>query len=294
MQRDELKALTLNMLTKLSKQNENFTLEEAIEYLKNSNDIFNIDDKIEKLKDDYKEVAVESINSYKKANQSFEKIAQKQQEHLENINQNSNHIDLGFIQAKFSDIQDHLLQEVQRANSEISRLTEKVKLLEEESNIDPLTKTFNRRALNRHLELICKKGSLKQELHLVIMDLDDFKNINDKYGHIAGDKILIFIANILKKLLRDGDKVFRYGGEEFVIILNRLTSEQCSKIANRILKQISDSNLIYKNDTIGVTVSMGGTKYKDSDTPDTLLNRADEALYEAKNSGKNKFVAKLD
>ncbi|NPA66632.1 MAG: GGDEF domain-containing protein, partial [Epsilonproteobacteria bacterium] len=103
---------------------------------------------------------------------------------------------------------------------------------------------------------------------------------------------LIFIAQILKKLLRDGDKIFRYGGEEFIIILNRISTQECIIITERILKQISANKLIYKGDTINVTASIGITKYNENDTPETLINRADIALYEAKNSGKNKIVIK--
>ena len=114
----------------------------------------------------------------------------------------------------------------------------------------------------------------------------NFKVINDTYGHIAGDKILIFIANILKKTLRDGDKIFRYGGEEFILILNRLDNIHCLKIASRILELINKNKLIYKGESINVTVSIGTTIYNISDTPDSMIHRADKALYRAKKDGK--------
>jgi diguanylate cyclase (GGDEF)-like protein len=125
------------------------------------------------------------------------------------------------------------------------------------------------------------------------LDVDDFKVINDTFGHIAGDKILIFIANILKKTLRDGDKVFRYGGEEFVIVLNRITDEHCKNITLRILELIRKNKLIYKGQSINVTMSIGATKYKESDNEDTLMSRADKALYRAKNSGKNQMYSEI-
>jgi diguanylate cyclase (GGDEF)-like protein len=196
------------------------------------------------------------------------------------------------IQEKFKDIQEHLNSEVNKANEEIKRLKQKVKQLQDESNLDPLTKTLNRRALKKYLSNVCNKQNFKHELHLLIIDLDDFKLINDKYGHIAGDKILIFISNMLKHTLRDGDKIFRYGGEEFIIVLNRINKEQCEIITKRLVDKISSNNLLYKGESIKVTVSIGSTTFKVGDTPESLIHRADEALYEAKRTGKNKHIIK--
>jgi diguanylate cyclase (GGDEF)-like protein len=126
-----------------------------------------------------------------------------------------------------------------------------------------------------------------------MLDIDDFKKINDTYGHIVGDKVLIFIANLLRKTLRDGDKVFRYGGEEFVVILNRVTKEKCEEIAKRLLHVISTNKLLYKGDSVKVTISIGATNYIDGDTPDKLLARADKALYNSKKRGKNQLNMEL-
>ncbi len=300
MKKEQLQEVVTNILyylqTKISK---GATLQEAIQKVQESQDIFDdieyqalsVTETLEKLKESYKDIALESLESYKESNKEFQNIANKHQSSFQEIQQKDGHINLDLIQEKFADIQEHLVKEIKRANDEIARLSEKVTLLEEESNIDALTKIFNRRALEKYLETICKKGSLKHELHLIILDIDDFKKINDKYGHIAGDKILIFIAQTLKKMLRDGDKVFRYGGEEFVIILNRITTQNCKTIAQRILQTISKNHLIYKNNTIKVTVSMGATKFQNNDTPTSLLERADKALYEAKKGGKNRFIS---
>jgi len=183
--------------------------------------------------------------------------------------------------------------EVVKANKIISQLTEQVKTLEETSKLDALAKVFNRRALSSYLDTVCSKEHMKYELHLLMMDIDDFKAINDRYGHIAGDKILIFIANILKKTLRDGDKIFRYGGEEFIIILNRLEKDKCEQVAVRLLELISGNKLIYKGETINVTISIGATMLIKSDTPDSLISRADKALYKAKENGKNQMSSEV-
>ncbi len=305
MKKEELKETIIAILHYLKSQISNdapVTLDDAIAYLQNDDmRLDNIDyqhnslDKtLETIKDEYKQLAIESIDSYESSTKNMHSIAKKQHEELQSIeeaNKDEDAIDLDLIKEKFSSIQDHMVKEVERANAQIHQLKEKVKLLEEKSNLDALTKAFNRRALENYLEKLTKKGNLKRELHLLMLDIDNFKQINDKYGHVAGDKILVFIAHTLKKTLRDGDKVFRYGGEEFVVILNRIDTQNCIKIANRILQLISTNKLVYKNDTIQVTVSAGGTKFFPGDTPENILERADKALYEAKQTGKNKFIS---
>jgi diguanylate cyclase (GGDEF)-like protein len=278
--------------------NEPLTLQKTIQYLNENDTVFekinyeedSLNEFFEHLKEKYKDVASQSINSYKETNESFKIIAQKHKEVILDCSDESK-IDISSIQSKFNEIQEHMISEITKANDKISQLSKQIKHLEEESNIDPLTKTFNRRALNNYLKKIFKKQFSKPQLHLLLIDIDDFKKINDTYGHIAGDKILIFIANLLKQTLRDGDKVFRYGGEEFVIILNRISPKECNIIANRILKNISSNKLIYKGDNIEVTASIGGTVHKQDDSIDSFIARADKALYQAKNSGKNRFIS---
>ena len=179
--------------------------------------------------------------------------------------------------------------EVNKANSVITKLTLQVKALEEKTNLDALTKVFNRRALSSYLNDACSNEKSSYNFHVLVLDIDDFKLINDTYGHVAGDKVLIFIANILRKTLREGDKIFRYGGEEFVIILNRVNDLQCKNTSNRLLAIIRENKLIYKGETLKVTMSIGATKFVQGDTPDALIARADSALYRAKRNGKNQL-----
>jgi diguanylate cyclase (GGDEF)-like protein len=239
----------------------------------------------------YKDIAEKSLASYADTNANIEKLTMLHEETLNECHET--HIDLPTLTSKFNEIQSHMTQEVQKANSIISQLTEQVKALEEKSNLDALTKVFNRRALSTYLENVCSTKELPYSFHMLILDIDDFKNINDTYGHVAGDKVLIFIANILRKTLRDGDKVFRYGGEEFIIILNRIDDELCLKITNRLLNLIRKNKLIYKGQNLNVTMSIGTTKYKDADTPDSLIARADSALYKAKKNGKNQIYSEV-
>ena len=127
----------------------------------------------------------------------------------------------------------------------------------------------------------------------MMLDIDDFKLVNDKYGHVIGDKVLVFISNVLKKILRDGDKIFRYGGEEFIIILNRIDKDTCEKISQRILATVDTNKLLYKEESIHVTVSIGATVIQKDETAEDIIDRADQALYEAKKDGKNRIKVKI-
>ena len=303
MEKEDLKSLVTQMyddlIENINNQN-NVNKEQVVSYLKDSVDvILSIsDDKIDSIEhaksafnNAYKEIANKSLSSYEHTNQRFKELTQLHGETLDSCSESM--IDLPSITKKFDDIQSHMVDEVKKANSNITQLSSQVETLEKNSNLDSLTKVFNRRALTTHLENICSKKILKYELRILMLDIDDFKLINDTHGHIAGDKILIFIANILKKTLRDGDKIFRYGGEEFIIILNRIDNEHCEKITHRLLQLVSQNKLIYKGENLQVTMSIGATVYTPNDTPDTLITRADQALYKAKANGKNRMYSEV-
>jgi len=304
MKKNELNSLIEEMCENFNafvNENKEISKEHIVEYLKSSADLISntSDNNISLynnsknvLIENYKEIANRTLASYKNTNEIFTELTNIQNENISECISETK-IDLPSLSNKFADVHSSMEDEINKANSIISQLSAQVKDLETISNLDSLTKVFNRGALTNYLEKLCSHNDIKYDVHILMLDIDDFKLINDKYGHVAGDKILIFIANILKKALRDGDKVFRYGGEEFVIILNRIEKDQCKIITNRILKLISGNKLIYKGRNIGVTVSIGSTKYDNSDTPDTLIARADKALYTAKNNGKNQVVREI-
>ncbi len=301
MKKDDLKSLITQMYDNLIHNIENqdkVNKEQVISYLQESIDVISSlnEDKIDSIEEAklafnnrYQEIANKSISSYEFTNKRFEKLTQLHEETLNSCEETM--IDIPILTEKFNDIQAHMLEEVKKANDIIAQLSNQVETLERDSNLDSLTKVFNRRALSTHLSHICSQKNITQELHLLILDIDDFKIINDTYGHIAGDKILIFVANILKKTLRDGDKIFRYGGEEFVILLNRIDEEHCKKITSRLLSLVSGNKPIYKGENINVTISIGSTMYDNTDTPDSFIDRADKGLYRAKTSGKNKMCS---
>jgi len=303
MRTDELKSLVTQMYEELLKNIDSQiepTKEQVVSYLEDAtktiqsigeNEIDSIEHAKSAFSNTYKEIAHKTLTSYKYTNNKLEELTQIHEETVQNYE--STFIDMPSIKEKFDEIQNHMSEEVARANKVILELSTQVKELENSSNVDPLTKVFNRRALDSYLKTVCSKQEIQNELYILLLDIDDFKKINDKHGHIAGDKILIFVANILRKTLREGDKVFRYGGEEFLIVLNRIDTVKCKETADRILKLISSNQLFYKGESINVTISIGATKLYSRDTPDTLIDRADKALYYSKRNGKNQMKMEL-
>lgn len=304
MQKKDLKALIEevynSLLEKIDLQEEP-SKEQVVGYLRDAIEIIsNIDsskmDSADRAKlafhNSYKELVEHSLTSYESTNDKFEELTQLHKVTLEDCI--SNQIDLPTLEIKFGEIQLHMTNEIKKANDIIFDLSQKVATLEHTSSIDALTKVFNRRELGKNLDELFLSKDRPYELHLLMLDLDNFKKINDTYGHVAGDKILIFVSNILKKTLRDGDKIFRYGGEEFLIILNRNSDEGCELIANRLLKLVSSNNLIYMGEKISITASMGMTKLLKDDDKDSLIARVDRAMYVSKNSGKNQLTKVME
>ncbi|WP_067725794.1 GGDEF domain-containing protein [Oceanobacillus damuensis] len=163
--------------------------------------------------------------------------------------------------------------------------------LEEISVTDPLTKTYNRRFLNLYMEkALTLDNSGDNPLLILIMDIDHFKKINDTYGHNCGDKILKRLVKVTKKAIRKTDVLIRYGGEEFIIILPNTSLKQGLDIAERVRKIVEKEGFIYKTKKIDVTVSMGVAQYIEEQSLSGFINNADQELYQAKESGRNKIV----
>lgn len=156
---------------------------------------------------------------------------------------------------------------------------------------DPLTGAGNRIALTNTLAREISLSRRHQNaLSLLVLDIDKFKLINDRHGHSAGDTVLKQIVSTLKQVNRQTDLSFRYGGEEFVVLLNRTTAEGALVIAERIRSTIAGTEIALEEQSVRITVSIGVTTFCDSDSPETLFNRADKALYLIKSAGGNKVV----
>jgi len=173
-------------------------------------------------------------------------------------------------------------------------LREKNKCLEELSNTDGLTKVANRRYLMELTELEFMRAQRYQTwLAFVMCDLDHFKALNDRHGHQVGDHALITVATILREGLRKPDIVGRYGGEEFALILPETNTEGAIFVAERYRTMIEDIKFTSTNEPLKLTASFGVVGYPnpDIDSVDALIRKADEALYAAKEAGRNCVVA---
>ena len=159
---------------------------------------------------------------------------------------------------------------------------------------DSLTGAGNRLALENTLEReIGLSSRHKLPLSILVVDIDRFKQINDNYGHAAGDRVLKEVVRLLSQGCRETDsayRAFRLGGEEFVLILNNTTTEGAVVAAERIRHHIETMTTSYDNKAINVTVSVGVATLEDGEEMSSLFSRADKALYEAKNQGRNQVV----
>ncbi|NOT85768.1 MAG: GGDEF domain-containing protein [Methylococcaceae bacterium] len=154
---------------------------------------------------------------------------------------------------------------------------------------DPLTKVNNRTTFNdvitRELQLARRNN---RHLSLVFLDIDHFKILNDNHGHACGDFALSSVANTLRLAVRATDIVFRYGGEEFVIVLSDTPKAGAEIIAERIRNEINKQSLVYGDTILDITASLGISTLQAEDTTTTLVERADHAMYLAKQNGRNR------
>lgn len=157
---------------------------------------------------------------------------------------------------------------------------------------DELTGLSNRRCFDTTFEKEYLRASrYNNKLTLVMFDIDHFKAVNDTYGHQCGDFILKQVANAALQTFRKTDTVFRYGGEEFAVILTETDIEQSIIPLERFRKTIQTLGLTYQGQSVDITVSIGACQLtSDIATKEQFLQKADEALYEAKNSGRNKTI----
>lgn len=163
-----------------------------------------------------------------------------------------------------------------------------------EANMDALTKLFNhgyfQTSLRSHL---AEAHYYKKPIGLILLDIDDFKRLNDTYGHQFGDMVLKEVARTVKSCVRQSDVVARYGGEEMSVILPGTSKEEAKDTGERIRKAVE--RLVIKTESTGelvsVTASLGVSESYGGETPEVFVERADRGLYQAKNSGKNRVVA---
>ena len=188
----------------------------------------------------------------------------------------------------YTDEYEELLYSLRKLIERELEIIDKNVQLKISSETDPLTE------INNRLSFMVKSSAELQRakrygrsLSLLMIDLDDFKAINDEYGHQMGDVVLKMIAKTVLDLLRKSDIFGRYGGEEFILTLPETEYDSAMVLANRIIKEISNKEIFLAGETVRVTASIGVSVYEENDTFDDVIKRADLKMYEAKKAGKN-------
>lgn len=186
-----------------------------------------------------------------------------------------------------SELEDH-----KKATKTLSQQLEKTEAV---ALVDTLTNALNRNAYNLKIsQLVRDYERFKEPFALMVVDIDHFKNFNDQYGHKAGDKVLHSVASNIQGALRTSDLVFRYGGEEFVVLINKISPENAMRLGEKIRRQVEQDYFIDpRKKTLKVTVSVGVTCSREGDTETSLFDRADRAMYQAKRKGRNRVESAL-
>lgn len=161
--------------------------------------------------------------------------------------------------------------------------------IEEMASTDELTGLLNRHAFTILIDkLLAEYRRTPQPIAMLLADIDHFKEINDRHGHLAGDRVLTCIGNALRGTLRQSDIAVRWGGEEFLLVLSGCDLAEAQRIAENLRQKIEASSVDMDGQKIAVTISVGVTQYADAERPDQTATRADTALYAAKTGGRNR------
>ncbi len=211
------------------------------------------------------------------------------------------------IRGGVNDFVDRFNQRHEATEERNQKLTQQLSRMEQETHelqamlnenrakllYDALTGVYSRMAYDERIQQEWSRWNRYQTpFSYAILDIDHFKQINDTYGHSAGDKALKIIAQLMQQYLRDSDCVFRIGGEEFVLLLTETSAQSANKLVAKLRDAIAESSIHFKGDPVRLTLSAGITETRDGDTIETIYERADAALYKAKHSGRNcQFVA---
>lgn len=163
--------------------------------------------------------------------------------------------------------------------------------LKREIRTDSLTKTFNRKAIFDILKHEIERSKRNEEsLSICILDIDDFKKINDTYGHISGDTVIKEVADVVVQSVRSIDYVGRWGGEEFIVVMPSTCIDEAITAANRISGNIRNLEIISSDRSIRTTATIGVSALYEADTCESLLEKADKNLYKGKSGSKNCVV----
>jgi len=253
------------------------------------------------VREGLKKVFSEIVGAIKTTNQHFS----ASENHLESINESIvpslSEADLENIvkqiKLEIKDLEStngSFKDQLQQAANEIDQLKSKMAQYREDSLKDPLTRIGNRRGFEKNLKETIDQATVEKNfLCLIIADIDFFKKVNDTHGHLVGDNVLRMVAATIKDTVKGKDLVARVGGEEFAILLPDTPFEGAMKLADDIRLAFERLDLKKKStgESLGkITLSFGVSTLKKSESAEDFVNRADEALYQSKNAGRNRVT----
>jgi len=165
--------------------------------------------------------------------------------------------------------------------------------LEARASLDPLTGLYNRGHLSALAEELRLLSQADHPLSLILLDIDYFKQVNDAHGHLVGDQVLVSLARILRQNARDSDIPCRFGGDEFLLVLDGMDSAAATAVAERLRRAVAVADIRFNEERISITISAGVASLEAGCALDlrALTSRADLALYEAKHTGRDRVVA---
>ena len=203
------------------------------------------------------------------------------------------------LQAAIREKETRESERIETLSRQVTTLNSELQSVRNESERDGLTGVLNRRAFDRHINDLVARNTIKpQDVALLMVDIDDFKRINDTYGHPAGDSVLVAMANKIRQAVRSDDLIARYGGEEFAIILPGASLRNGIKKGKQICDVVASARYLLEGmppaDALSLTLSIGVSACRKGDSASALVSRADKALYLAKCSGKNRVQSEKD
>jgi diguanylate cyclase len=183
-------------------------------------------------------------------------------------------------------------RQAEAAESRVRKLQAELEQVSEQVSQDQLTGALNRRGLDEAMQREMSRAERrKAALSVAVLDLDNFKRLNDTYGHRAGDDALVHLIKVVKKTLRPTDVVARFGGEEFIILYSDTALGQALDITRRLQRELTKRYFLHNNERLLITFSAGVAQFQPGETQELVFARADKAMYQAKLQGKNRVVA---
>jgi diguanylate cyclase len=192
-----------------------------------------------------------------------------------------------------SDANKQFQQQINSANEELAQLRQQLQAAQEQAYRDTLTQLYNRLAFNEQLEQLISNPTVAQSTCLVLADIDHFKSFNDNYGHLIGDRVLQKMGEIISDHCPDNCIGARYGGEEFAVIVTNSNMEQAAEIAETLRQRLRQLRVKVKSsDKVlnNISASFGVAQYLPQESINSLIDRADKALYAAKDQGRDCVV----